>query len=974
MLLVFFLVSTAFSVAMPPALPSEDSVPSINRDGNAVVAQSVLNLTIPYVDVHYGYADGIIDPREYATQYTDPATGITVYLEHNSTILYVGLSGRTQGWIALGWKSPNGSFSTSGLNGSDLIYGYAPGLPHQSYNRVTGSEYVTVHYKLYLRNGTLVEEGNAPTDSSTTPLNEERLLEDYKAAIIGMRIGEVRHFVIPAERGYTTQTHELYGEDLEYVIQLTRIGNKFTNPATSSKIIYRDAHGTSTFAHEADTDQSRIVAANASDTGTYTYIEYFIRMNSTDPNDIPLANATDVYYPFIFMMSNTEDFGSLPSSHSDWSNPLHMALIPNAPPTLDVKSPTPYSSVVWTMNIELNATDESIVRRAAYRIDNRSWTKLKYDFSLRLWTAAINLFDYGAGNHTVYLNATDASNATSVMHFNVTFEIPSMPLLGMRLTVSRTVTTLLYHETKISDQFVVVNNASAPINAIEYYIPRDYVSCFISAYAKDSENRPLRLVRLDDVSGMMYWRVFFYSPVGYNQTYTFTVTVHYHSLKTIHDFNNNIFQLRCPRYPLVPYVLDRASFSFALRSGETLVGTSPEGSRFYIVPMKYEPIKVQIKSYTPMLVADRVTTVTIDPWGWLYYFETITIQNIGPSKENTMSFVFPAYSRSIVIYDHVGYLSSSLPTSYDWNETLTQTVNLKNDRFGENGFMPGYKYTFFVKYAVLLDKYVKNSPSGNVLNLPLASLAELPVRTYTINLRVNTDVQVLSASGEYRLFYGAFDATLQYTAYNITKLNLPEITITYNLAAGILARPIGLSLIVAVVASSFVLVKKMRIVPMTGEVGQQETARTGTQQVAVPVELLKQFTSAYSRKLALQLELEKLEEAVGRKKVSKKEYLIRDRDLRNQLDEITSELRGLKQQMLDYGPKYRDVVAQLELYEEKIGGAKAGLAQLMQRKRGQTISRAAFEKARQEYLKTIKQAVAAIDRILFDLQEVAGGD
>jgi len=142
--------------------------------------------------------------------------------------------------------------------------------------------------------------------------------------------------------------------------------------------------------------------------------------------------------------------------------------------------------------------------------------------------------------------------------------------------------------------------------------------------------------------------------------------------------------------------------------------------------------------------------------------------------------------------------------------------------------------------------------------------------------------------------------------------------------------------------------------------------------VGAPPELLSSFAKTYSRKTALGLDLEKLESARKRGKVSKREFMLRERDIKKQLQEVDSELASLKQELLRYGSKYRDMIAQLELQEERIEGAKAGLRQLLLRKKKQKISRAAFEKTRQEYLKTIKQAVTATDRILLSLQEEAG--
>ncbi len=90
------------------------------------------------------------------------------------------------------------------------------------------------------------------------------------------------------------------------------------------------------------------------------------------------------------------------------------------------------------------------------------------------------------------------------------------------------------------------------------------------------------------------------------------------------------------------------------------------------------------------------------------------------------------------------------------------------------------------------------------------------------------------------------------------------------------------------------------------------------------------------------------------------------------MEKIDSQLPSLKDKLISEGARYRDIVAQLELHEERIEGAKAGLRQLLLRKKKQRISRAAFEKARQDYLKVIKKSTSATDRILLSIQEEAG--
>ncbi|MHA1909887.1 MAG: FKBP-type peptidyl-prolyl cis-trans isomerase, partial [Candidatus Thorarchaeota archaeon] len=305
-LLALFLTSSVMAVT-PTSETIDSNIMHNDLLQSNAIAETLGDVSIPYVDTHYGSADGIIDPKEYSVQYTDAVTGVTVYLEHNGTVLFVGLSAPTSGWIAFGWQNYTDDFNSEGLNGSDLIFGYAPGEPYTPVSRVSGLEAVTVHYELRTRNGTFVEAGEFPKDDSTTPIQDESLLQGYIDEIIGMRIGEVRHFILPAAEAYNQVLHPMYGEDLEYVITLWRINEDRINPANTSDIVYSDEHGISTFQHMPDDDQDRILAADGSDDGSRTQLEYFIAMESSDPDDISLEAMTDLQYPLMVMFGEFED-------------------------------------------------------------------------------------------------------------------------------------------------------------------------------------------------------------------------------------------------------------------------------------------------------------------------------------------------------------------------------------------------------------------------------------------------------------------------------------------------------------------------------------------------------------------------------------------------------------------------------------------------------------------------------------------
>ncbi len=977
--MALFLTSSA--LAMVPSTGTWDS-DNLAHDATqlSVVADSTNILSIPFADKHYGAADGIIDPQEYASNYTDPASGITAYMEHNGTTFYLGLEAPTSGWIGVGWQNYTDSFTTAGLNNSDLIYGYAPGTPSDAFWRAIGTDSVTVHYILTLPNGTILQESDFPDDSSLEQLEKLSSLAAYREAIFGMRIGEVRHFIIPADEAYTDPTHFLYGFDLEYEITLTRITRegltKRDNPADASQIVYSDEYGVSTLQHVIDTNQDRILSANASDDGATTQLEYFISMDSSDSDDISLLNNTDITYPFFFMYGSTEQTDELPVQRTPWLETPMVSLVPNTGPTLIIENPSSGESLTWVTTLEVNATDNTRVKLVQYRIDDEeSWTELAFNRETTFWEYRLDLSSYDDGLHTIWLNASDPTNATSIASVDINLERPYLPLLGMRLDVIRSVKTESYMRTSVTDRFTVTNNGSSVVSAIEMYLPVEWASNLFTVTAVDIDGKPLELVRLEDVNGLMHWRIHFQKTVNYGKGYIFSTVMQMHSLNTLIDTPNNEYEITFLKFPIVPYVIREASLAMLYQAGDSQSPDYPipDTTVASLAPLTVEEFTTRFNSFTPQIVADRTTVIRVDPWGWLSYIETIHLDNIGQSPENTLVFTIPAYTANIKVYDRVGLLvDSQLSLTGEWNVSRQITIDLLSDRFGPGQFQPGYSYEFNIEYVVQINEYENLVEGGNLLEIPIGTLDEILIKNHCVDLVLPYSVNTLSVSGQYRLLHGVFDTTLRYDVSNTSSFNPIEIQLLYQVSILFSARPFAFTAIIGLLALAYVSYRGVRMGIEGVELDEEDVAIEDQRQTGAPPELLREFANLYSRKTSLNMDLEKLEAARRRGKVKKREFMIRERDIKSQLDKIDSDLPRVKDELSGHGARYRDMVSQLELHNERIEGAKAGLRQLLLRKKKQRISRVAFEKSRQDYLKTIQKATGAIDRTLLTIQEEAG--
>jgi hypothetical protein len=950
-----------------------------NKDFGSTLAESVVNLSIPYVDDYYGTTDGIIDPTEYAFTYTDPVTGITAYLEHNGTVLYVGLEARTSGWIGFAWQNYTDEFTSAGLNNSDVIVGYAPGTPHYDYWRVVSTDAVTVHYVLSLRNGTVIQEADYPDITSEEPLESVPALQVYKDNILGMRIGEVRHFIIPADQAYNQPGHELYGKDLIYDIELKRIYRstveRVANPADWSEITYSDEYGTSTFQHLPDSNQSRILQASGSDNGTITQLEYAILLNSTDTRDIPLVTSTNIQYPFVFMFGNNEGLNGLPVKHTYWSEPARMNIEPNSPPILIIESPEDNAILEWIAKIELNATDDWVTQ-ASYRFDDEDWNSLSYRFTTGLWDASIDLSEYDEGVHIITVNATDISNATSVESINIVVDRPYAPLLGMKIDTSRVFVPLNHYGSRVDDTYTIQNNGSAPIGSIDVYLPDEYEHNFLSISGEDLDGEEVRIVRLENSDGMLHWRFHFIDPIGFQEEYTFETRMIMVSLFWLTDSTEWEYQLEFLKYPVLPYVMRNAEFVLGFEQGGSLTPNEvvPDSTESNLAPFTQTTFNVNLRLFNTHAVADRTTRITVDAWGWLFYRETVTFHNTGAGILHSIGFTLPAYSKSVRVYDEVGILAQTQNTVFyqEFNETTSVTFNFDTDRFG-GGMQSGYQYTVTVDYIIQTSAYQDAGPNGNRLEIPIATLSDVLISEHIVDIVMTASVSLTDATEGYRLLYGIFDTTLIFRAYNTTRENAIQLNVAYLTTFGVLSRPAIISLMIGFIGLIYVVSRKVELPEeVTGPRDVDDIIDSQPKQVGAPPELLREFANLYSRKTALNMDLEKLDAARRRGKVKKREYMIRERDLKQQTEEIDDKLPQLREEMISHGSKYREIVGQLELQDERIEGAKAGLRQLLLRKKKQRISRVAFEKSRQDYLKTIQKATSASDRILLSLQEEAG--
>ena len=276
----------------------------------------------------------------------------------------------------------------------------------------------------------------------------------------------------------------------------------------------------------------------------------------------------------------------------------------------------------------------------------------------------------------------------------------------------------VYHEAQISDAITIHNNGSAPIGGIDWFLPGTLEPNILEFEAEDLNGKLLPMSLVEINNGMLYWKIHFFEPIDFRGEYSLTVRMHMHSLHQNVEGTIGKFNITYPRHPIVPYVLSTSELKITSEPGDSIFGASPEGIKNNVEPMSTDEFSYVLTSNKPEVVGDRVTKITMDPWGWLSVKETVSIENIGTATDNLIRFKVPAFSTAITIYDEVGILARSQETTeHDFNKSVNLVIELSSDRFGALGFQIGDRYTFQIDYVVQIEGHQELTTEGNKLKI-----------------------------------------------------------------------------------------------------------------------------------------------------------------------------------------------------------------------------------------------------------------
>ena len=139
--------------------------------------------------------------------------------------------------------------------------------------------------------------------------------------------------------------------------------------------------------------------------------------------------------------------------------------------------------------------------------------------------------------------------------------------------------------------------------------------------------------------------------------------------------------------------------------------------------------------------------------------------------------------------------------------------------------------------------------------------------------------------------------------------------------------------------------------------------------VPVPPKDIRRFVDAYEEKTRIRSELESMEGRLRKGKIPRRRFKVRKKMLDGRLSTVSRDLSSLREKIRAAGPKYANMMRQIEVAETNLEGAERDIQRVKARYRRSEVSKGAYGKLLEEYKRRSEEAEATIDGVILRLRE-----
>jgi len=554
-------------------------------------------------------------------------------------------------------------------------------------------------------------------------------------------------------------------------------------------------------------------------------------------------------------------------------------------------------------------------------------------------------------------------------------------------TASSSVNVHVDHSIQVQDGGLVLINDTIglsakpgehaePLQNVSLGFPFQYGANLDYCFAYDASNPDVQFEVALDVGlgrvGFYGIDVIFHEPISVSdgKSYNFTVVFVFSNL--VSPTTENSFKLDFPMYPSLTQEASLCDVTVTLPPNANYTESSLLGRGFYfnitsidsrqvlnhtrspLEDFTYEPAWLTFTTTDSFLIinVDEIRReITLDEWGRLLLSDFYHLTNEAEKELSEINIQLPQGAYGVSARDVLGDLSvvseEENATTYT-NATISFRVALKK---GETG-------KFAVNYQLPWKNYV-NQSSWREFNLTFTlfehfdwTIRKLAV---TINLPEGAKFQ-FSSINPYSVQKSVFQETVTFVLYGVTPFHDLNFSFSYGyLVFWASFRPtlwVG-ALVVILCAIAVVWRAPRPPVPI----------------VPIPPEDLRSFVTSYDEKRRILSELESIEQQVRKGKIPRRRYKVRKTTLEGRLSVLSRDLTDLRERIRKAGPRYANIMRQIEVAETELEGAETDVQRIGARYRRREISASAYRKLLEEYHRRRDRAKTTIDGVLLRLRE-----
>ncbi len=346
--------------------------------------------------------------------------------------------------------------------------------------------------------------------------------------------------------------------------------------------------------------------------------------------------------------------------------------------------------------------------------------------------------------------------------------------------------------------------------------------------------------------------------------------------------------------------------------------------------------------------------IRLDEWGGILVSDSYDLTNKAVWNLTRTTIRLPKGAYNILARDASGSLNPVEPVAQNETSYVSVSVPLRTV------LKQGNRTEFTVSYSLPWIEYVKRQGESNFqLSFSFLEHINWTIRksVTTVTLPKGANFRLSSASPDI-VEKSALEQTATFTFYNVTPFQGFGFDIGYEQFVfwASFYPTLWMGLLVTMVGSAVLIWRRTprpTVVPIT----------------PVSTEALRSFVDAYDEKAKISAELESIDDLLRKGRMTRRRYKIRKKTLDGRLSVLSRELAGLRDEIGEAGPRYANIMGQVEVAEALLEGAKRDLRRAEARYRSGSISKSAYRKLVSEYEERRKRARTTIQGVLLRIRE-----